>query len=161
MPNDFVYELVNLLLDRGENMAVAESCTGGRVLARLTEIPGVSAALWGGVVSYSDESKTALLGVEADLVRKYGAVSAEVVRAMACCVQKKSGANWAVAVTGIAGPDGGSAEKPVGMVWIGCCDSNGNNSVQLRRIRGDREEVQRQAADEVLKMLLGMIDNVR
>jgi len=159
MPNDLAYELVNLLLERREKIAVAESCTGGRVLALLTEIPGSSAVLWGGVVSYSNESKIALLGVEADLVRRYGAVSPEVAKTMAYCMQKKSGVDWAAAVTGIAGPGGGSAVKPVGTVWIGCYDSSGNNSVQFRHIDGDRKLVQRRAADAVLKMLLGMVDN--
>jgi len=159
MPDDFAYELVNLLLKRKEKVAVAESCTGGRVMARLTAIPGSSAVLWGGIVSYSNESKVALLSVQTDLIERYGAVSPEVARAMACGMQRRSGADWAISVTGIAGPGGGGLGKPVGTVWMGCYDSNDNDSVQLRHIDGDRKLVQRQATDEALKMLLGMVDN--
>jgi len=161
MSDSLAYELVNMLLRRKEKMAVAESCTGGRVLARLTGIPGSSAVLWGGVVSYSNESKVALLGVEADLIGNYGAVSPEVARAMACGMQRRSRVDWAVAVSGIAGPKGGSIEKPVGTVWIGCCDSKGNDSVQFRHVDGDRKLVQKRAVDETLKTLLEVVGDVQ
>lgn len=161
MSNSSAYALVDLLLKRREKVAVAESCTGGRVLARLTAVPGSSAVLWGGVVSYSNESKVALLGVEADLIGRNGAVSPEVARAMARGMQRRSKADWAIAVSGIAGPSGGSIEKPVGTIWIGCCDSSGNDSTRFQRVEGDRESVRRQATDETLKALLEMVDNAQ
>lgn len=161
MSNSSAYELIGLLLKRREKVAVAESCTGGRVLARLTEVPGSSAVLWGGVVCYSNESKVTLLGVEADLIRKNGVVSSEVARAMVRGIQRRSKADWAIAVSGIAGPSGGSIGKPVGTVWIGCCDSSDNISTRLQNIDGDRRLIQRQAAEKALKMLLEMVDNVQ
>lgn len=161
MSDSLAYELVDMLLRKKEKVAVAESCTGGRVLARLTGIPGSSAVLWGGVVSYSNESKVALLDVEAHLIGSYGAVSPEVTRAMACGMQRRSRADWAIAVSGIAGPGGGNVEKSVGMVWIGCCDSKGNDSVRLRHIDGDRKLVQKRATDETLKALLEMVGNAQ
>jgi len=161
MSDSLAYELVDMLLRRKEKVAVAESCTGGRVLARLTGIPGSSAVLWGGVVSYSNESKVALLDVEAHLIGSYGAVSPEVTRAMTRGIQRRSRADWAIAVSGIAGPGGGNVEKPIGMVWIGCCDSKGNDSVRLRHIDGDRKLVQNRATDETLKALLEMVGNAQ
>ncbi|WP_306766985.1 CinA family protein [Olavius algarvensis spirochete endosymbiont] len=159
MSNSCAYELIDLLLKRGERVAIAESCTGGRVLAQLTAVPGSSAVLWGGVVSYSNESKVTLLGVETDLIGKNGAVSPEVAIAMARGIQRRSKTDWAVAVTGIAGPSGGSIEKPVGTIWVGCCDSSGNNSVRLQHFDGDRSLVQKWATEETLKVLLEMVDN--
>lgn len=108
-----------LLIERDVTVAVAESCTGGLVAARLTEVPGISAVLREGWVTYTNEAKERRLGVPGELLQRHGAVSSEVAAAMAAGAARESGARLAVAVTGIAGPDGGSDEKPVGLVWFG------------------------------------------
>jgi nicotinamide-nucleotide amidase len=107
-----------LLAGRGETLATAESCTGGLLAERLTRVPGSSAYFLGGVVSYSDRLKTELLGVPAAMIREHGAVSEPVARAMAEGARERLGADWAVAITGVAGPGGGSEEKPVGTVYL-------------------------------------------
>jgi nicotinamide-nucleotide amidase len=106
------------LVARGWRLAVAESCTAGLALGRLTEVPGSSAWIVGGIVAYADEVKVRELAVPASLIAAYGAVSVEVARAMARGVRERLGADLAVAITGIAGPGGGSAEKPVGTVAL-------------------------------------------
>jgi len=108
-----------LLVARGHTVATAESCTGGLIAQTLTDIPGSSRYVVGGAVVYSNELKTALLGVSASLIAEHGAVSAEVAGEMASQAAERTGADWVVAVTGIAGPDGGTPAKPVGLVYIG------------------------------------------
>jgi nicotinamide-nucleotide amidase len=110
--------VLDLCRERGFMLATAESCTGGLVAARLTSLPGSSEVVLGGVVAYADEVKRAELGVPEELLADYGAVSAEVAAAMARGARERLGADVAVAVTGIAGPDGGSPEKPVGLVYL-------------------------------------------
>lgn len=110
--------VISLLRARSLAMATAESCTGGMVGARLTSVPGSSRAFVGGIVAYSDELKQRLLGVSAELLRDHGAVSAEVAAAMARGARERLGADVAVSVTGIAGPEGGTPEKPVGLVYL-------------------------------------------
>lgn len=115
-----VEELVhNILINKGKTLAVAESCTGGAIASKFTAQAGASAYFLCGVVSYSNESKSNILGVQMSDITQYGAVSEQVAKAMAQGVKVISGANFAVSTTGIAGPTGGSAEKPVGTVWIG------------------------------------------
>jgi len=137
---------------RKAHLAVAESCTGGLVGARLTAIPGSSRVFLGGVVAYADEVKLGWLGVSADALAAHGAVSEEVVRQMASGVARAFGAETAIAVSGIAGPDGGSVEKPVGTVWIGALASG-----QVRAFHfvfpGDREVIRRRAAQAALDAL--------
>ncbi len=110
--------VLELCRARGYSLATAESCTGGLVAARLTSVPGSSAVVLGGLVAYADDVKQAGLGVPAELIAAHGAVSAEVAAAMARGARERLGADVAVSVTGIAGPDGGSAEKPVGLVYL-------------------------------------------
>ena len=110
--------IVRLLTERKQTLALAESCTGGNISHRLTNIPGASAILLGGVVTYADSAKEKLIGVRAETLEKHGAVSEEVAREMAVGVREKFGSDYAIAVTGIAGPGGGSPEKPVGTVFI-------------------------------------------
>jgi nicotinamide-nucleotide amidase len=110
--------VIDRLRQRGETLAVAESCTGGGLGAALAAVPGASDVFLGGVIAYANAVKQDLLGVPADLLASHGAVSDPVARAMAAGVQRLTGATWTIAVTGIAGPAGGSAEKPVGTVYM-------------------------------------------
>jgi PncC family amidohydrolase len=136
--------LIRILNERGERLAAAESCTGGGILAELTSIPGSSSVVWGGIVSYDNEAKITLLDVDPVLLRDEGAVSAGVAKSMAWGMRNCSGADWTVAVTGIAGPDGGTAEKPVGTVWIAWCNPFGDVTATLFHFQGDRASVRRQ-----------------
>ena len=122
-------------------VAVAESCTGGLMAARLTELPGSSAYVGGGVVAYSNEAKAELLGVDPGLIERHGAVSPEVASAMADGALARFGADTAIAITGIAGPGGGSEEKPVGYVCWCCKLSDGSTLARDVRLPGDRAEV--------------------
>ena len=154
-------DLAAVVLDavraRRGRLAVAESCTGGLLGARLTAVPGASDVFVGGVVAYANGVKTDLLGVPSDIVEQHGAVSEETVRAMAAGAQRVFNAYCALAVTGIAGPSGGTPEKPVGTVWLAA--AAGENVRALKRIfPGDREEIRRrgaQAALDLLRRLLG------
>jgi nicotinamide-nucleotide amidase len=144
--------VLDRLRARGWTAATAESCTGGLVAARLTEIPGASDVLLGGVVAYANEVKRDVLGVPEPVLRKAGAVSAEAAQAMAEGVRRVTGADAGVAVTGIAGPDGGTAEKPVGLVHLHVSSPAGDHA---RRIvfPGSRTDVQQWAATTALHML--------
>jgi len=141
-----------LLLDRGFTVSVAESCTGGLLGNRLTNIAGSSRYIERGVIVYSNRAKEELLGVPEHLLRAHGAVSEPVARAMAEGVCRISGSPCGLAVTGIAGPDGGSAEKPVGTVYIGCATPEG---IEVRRCRfdGDRVAIKWQSSQTALDML--------
>ena len=130
--------LQGVCLGRGLTVALAESCTGGLVAATLTEVPGSSGYFLGGVVSYADSAKEALLGVSAATLAVHGAVSAQVARAMAIAARERFGASLAASVTGIAGPDGGTAEKPVGLTYIGLADAGGTVDVRRHLWAGDR-----------------------
>lgn len=114
-----------LLRRAGRTIATAESCTGGLIAKQLTDIPGSSAYLLEGIVTYSNAAKTRRLGVPEELIRAYGAVSAAVAEAMAVGCRVASGADYALSVTGIAGPDGGTADKPIGLVYVGLADAGG------------------------------------
>ncbi|MCB2205671.1 competence/damage-inducible protein A [bacterium] len=114
-----------LLVERGQSLAVAESCTGGLIADKLTNVPGSSTCFERGVVTYSNESKTQLLGVPAELIETHGAVSREVAEAMAQGIRRSAGTDIGIATTGVAGPSGGSAEKPVGLVWIAVSSPEG------------------------------------
>ncbi len=121
-----VDEQVARLLDgRGWTIATAESCTGGLLAARLTERPGASSHVAGGVVVYADAAKTALAGVDPKLIERHGAVSTEVAEALADGARARLGADVGVGVTGIAGPGGGTAQKPVGLVCFSVCGPDG------------------------------------
>jgi nicotinamide-nucleotide amidase len=135
-------------------LALAESCTGGLVAATLTEIPGSSEVIDRGYVTYSNKAKETALGVPAAILKQFGAVSAEVARAMADGALQKSGADLSVAITGIAGPGGGSAEKPVGLVHFAAARRGG--AVSAREVRfGDlgRAEVRRRSVLEAIELV--------
>jgi len=160
MSEDPLVELARRLqatcLDRGLTVALAESCTGGLVAAAVTETPGSSGYFAGGVVSYADSAKRDLLGVPPDVLAAHGAVSAQVARAMAEGARDRFGASLAGSVTGIAGPDGGSADKPVGLTYLGVADERG---VDVRRIvwPGDRAANRRDSGVALLELLLDRI----
>ncbi|QEL55386.1 CinA family protein [Chromobacterium paludis] len=147
-------ELGDVLLARGESIATAESCTGGMIAAAITDIPGSSAWFSHGVVSYGNQAKQQLLGVQASSLMDHGAVSEQVVREMAAGAQALAAADWAVAVSGIAGPDGGSPEKPVGLVWLAIAHPGGQTEAWRCHFGGDREAVRRQSVEEALSQLL-------
>ena len=136
------------LIETGTTIAVAESCTGGLISHRLTEVPGISEVLLESVVTYSNESKVKRLGVDPALIAAHGAVSEEVARAMALGVARTSGAKVGVAVTGVAGPGGGSERKPVGLCYIAV-----NDRVESKVFVGDRSHVKDRAAGYALNML--------
>ena len=141
----------------GVTVALAESCTGGLVASALTAVPGSSGYFLGGVVSYADGAKRDLLGVDPDVLAAHGAVSAQVARAMATGARQRFAATLAGSVTGIAGPDGGTAEKPVGLTYVGVSDANGED---VRRVvwSGDRDANRRDSAAAVLEALLGRVE---
>jgi len=137
---------------RGAKLAVAESCTGGLLGARLTAVPGSSRVFLGGVVAYENEVKCGLLGVSADAIVRHGAVSEEVVRQMCAGAARALGAEAAAAITGVAGPDGGTAEKPVGTVWIGVQWQNKVRAFHVV-LPGDRDSIRRRAVQAALDAL--------
>ena len=138
----------------GLKAATAESCTGGLVAGALTAIAGSSDVLERGFVSYSNAAKTELLGVPAGLIDAVGAVSEAVARGMAEGALGASAADLAVSVTGIAGPDGGSAEKPVGLVWFGLARRGRPTAAERQVFGGDRTGVRRESVLEALRLLL-------
>ena len=148
----FSMELGNLLTKSQLRVSVAESCTGGLLGSIITEQPGSSAYFLGGVIAYADDVKRAQLGVPADLLARYGAVSREVAIAMADGVRSKFGTELAVSITGIAGPDADGA-KPVGLTYIAVATARGTNCSEYR-FKGDRWANRRQAADEALRLLI-------
>jgi nicotinamide-nucleotide amidase len=156
-------DLAAVVLDRarrrGLRVAAAESCTGGMVGARLTAVPGSSDVFVGGVVCYDNRLKSELLGVDPALIAAHGAVSAEVAAAMASGARERLGVDLAVSVTGIAGPGGGTDDKPIGTVWLGIA---GPEAVETARsvFGGGREEIRARAAQGALRLLLGGLDGV-
>ncbi len=145
--------LAHALQARGWMMATAESCTGGLIAARCTELSGSSLWFERGLVTYSNAAKSQLLGVPAALIAQHGAVSEAVVRAMASGALRDGLAQVSVAVTGVAGPTGGSADKPVGTVWFGWCVA-GTLSSECLRFAGDRQAVREATVAHALQGLL-------
>lgn len=144
--------VIQLLKERGKTVACAESCTGGGLGARLTSIPGSSAAFLGGVISYSNDAKVRLLGVDPALLAQHGAVSAPVAEAMARGARERLGADLAVSITGVAGPDGGTPEKPVGLVYLGVATADRVYARENHFI-GIREDVRRRSTQVALQLI--------
>lgn len=144
----------------GLMLVTAESCTGGMVAMAMTERPGSSLVFERGFVTYSNEAKQELLDVPKDVLGKHGAVSAQVATAMVKGALAHSRAEIALSVTGIAGPDGGTQAKPVGLVYIGYGDKSGVTEVVEHRFQGDRSAVRRQTAEASLKHLIRFIDKL-
>lgn len=148
--------LVKLLLEKDLQITCAESCTGGMIASLLVNVPGVSEILMESYVTYSNEAKHRLLGVEQKALSEYGAVSQQVAFQMAEGAARAAGADAAIAVTGIAGPGGGTAQKPVGLVYIGTylC---GNIRVTENHFLGERYEIRKQAAEAALLQLTAQL----
>ena len=147
-------EVIDALRAASLTFAAAESCTGGWIAKAVTDIAGSSDVLGYGIVSYSNDAKQALLGVRAETLDAHGAVSEATVREMASGVLKVSNADIAVAVSGVAGPGGGSDEKPVGTVWFAWARKTGNGvetSAECLRFDGDRDDVRRQTVQHALE----------
>jgi nicotinamide-nucleotide amidase len=154
-----VDDLVARLLDR-RRIATAESCTGGLLAARLTERPGSSAYVAGGLVAYSNETKTELLGVDTTLIQAHGAVSEPVAEAMAAGALRRFEADTAVAITGIAGPDGGTEEKPVGTVCFTVALADGESSTRTLRLPGNRADIRERSTTVAMHLLRRTLSGV-
>jgi nicotinamide-nucleotide amidase len=141
-----------LLIERGVTLGLAESCTGGLLAARLTDVPGSSAFFERGLVTYSNRSKVELLGLSAALIEAEGAVSEAVAAAMAAGVRQGAGTDIGVGITGIAGPEGGTSDKPVGTVYL-ALDGVAGTRVRKVLFPGDRERIRHQATQSALEML--------
>jgi PncC family amidohydrolase len=154
---DIAKRLVDKLIAENLTIATAESCTGGGIAAELTSIAGSSKCFGYGIVSYSNEAKERILSVPAATLAEFGAVSEQTAAAMVKGLQALSAADIAIAVTGIAGPDGGSAEKPVGLVYISLVAAD---TLWVRRhlFAGDRQEVRRQTRQEALLLALAYLE---
>jgi nicotinamide-nucleotide amidase len=146
------------LQERGLVLTCAESCTGGWVAQTVTAVAGSSAWFDRGFVTYSNEAKQEMLGVPADILKDFGAVSGETARAMALGALAHAHAQVALSITGVAGPSGGSAEKPVGLVWFGWARTGREALTESRIFAGDREAVRRQAVIHALQGMLAMIE---
>ncbi|MBQ7474526.1 MAG: CinA family protein [Clostridia bacterium] len=156
-----VAEFISLLADRGLTVGAAESCTAGMISSRIADIPGSSDVLAGGVVSYSNDVKRAVLGVREETLRNFGAVSEECAREMAEGALRVIGCSVAVSVTGIAGPGGGTAEKPVGTVCFGVADKDGTVTATRRfGEHSDRATVRRLTVAEALRLVTDRVTGI-
>lgn len=154
---DLAAELVGNLSAAGKQAATAESCTGGWIAQALTAVPGSSACFGLGIVSYGNEAKKSVLGISAETLREHGAVSEAVVREMAEGVLRLSGADFAVAVSGVAGPGGGTEEKPVGTVWFAWARRDRPTDAVLHRLAGDRAAIRAESVRLALEGLLARL----
>ena len=146
-------KLVKVLTEKKMTCATAESCTGGGVGYAITAVSGSSAVFWGGIISYDNSVKHRVLGVPEEILSTKGAVSSECAAAMADGAQRRLNTDLAVSITGIAGPGGGSAEKPVGLVWFGLASKSGTIT-EKNIFSGDRESVRSAAIEYALQLLL-------
>jgi PncC family amidohydrolase len=149
--------LGRILRSSGKTLAVAESCTGGLLAGAVTAVPGSSDYFLGGVVAYRDDVKTGALGVPPRLLKSHGAVSFEVAAAMAEGVLERFPADVSIATTGVAGPGGGSREKPVGTVWVAVAFRDGVRYSHRFRFRGDRGKVRRETVRACLDVAAGLL----
>ena len=159
--DDSLQECVGRILNaHSKTLSTAESCTGGTISQLITSVPGSSAYFLGGVTSYANSVKTQVLGVPEEIIRRHGAVSAECVEKMAEGVRKLTGSDFAVATSGIAGPGGGSAEKPVGLVWIGVSSINGTESYKVQYNGDRRSNIERSAAFALNKLRCKLLNEL-
>lgn len=155
-------QLVEKLTSAKKTLATAESCTGGMIGAEITSVPGASAVFMGGIISYDNSVKSGILGVGETTLKDRGAVSVETAAQMAAGAKKVCGADVAVSVTGIAGPGGGSAEKPVGTVCFGIASEMGVRAVKMNfSPDGSREDIRRQSVDFAMELVIGELDKLK
>lgn len=152
MDETIAHVVLGMLKARGETVSFAESCTGGLLAGALVDLPGASDVFNEGYITYSNEAKRRILGVRAETLETKGAVSAECAKEMALGARRASGADYALSVTGIAGPEGGTLEKPVGLVYIGLADKNGATAREFR-FWGDRTQVRTASVKNALNLL--------
>jgi len=145
-------KVANMLIERNCKIALAESCTGGMLTSMLTDIPGISAVLDRSVVTYSYEAKISELGVRADSLEKHGAVSKDVAEEMAKGIRKSAGSDIGIGITGIAGPGGGTDDKPVGLVYVALADNEGT-VVKKLNLWGDRDRIRHSTCLNALDMI--------
>ena len=145
-------KMQNILKINKYTITTAESCTGGLIASLITDISGSSEIFKGSIITYSNDIKEQELNVKKETMIKFGVVSCEVVKEMLAGVLKKFNANYAIAVSGVAGPGGGTVKKPVGTVAIGVMNNKNENNIQLFHFKGDRKEIQKQAAKMALKL---------
>jgi len=155
--DDLIARLAACLSARQQMLAVAESCTGGLLAAACTERPGSSDWVDRGFVTYSNAAKQEMLGVNARLIERHGAVSAAVVSAMLAGTLAHSRAHWAIAISGVAGPGGGSSEKPVGTVYIGWAERMGQQSTRRFALVGDRQMVRQVSVTTAIQELVARL----
>lgn len=144
--------VVRLMKEKQLTLTTVESCTGGAISARIVNVPGASDVLMQGFVTYSNESKRHLVGVRSETLNQFGAVSEQTAREMAEGAVKRTGTDVAVSVTGIAGPGGGTKEKPVGLVYVGCC-CKGTTTIKELHLNGDRMQIREQSVACALTLL--------
>ena len=152
-------KIVRELQNRGYTITTAESCTGGLLAGRILNVSGASAVYNEGHITYSNEAKERLLGVSHDTLERYGAVSEQTAAEMALGAARVASANVGLSTTGIAGPSGGTPEKPVGLVYVGCC-IDGDVTVKECRFFGNREENRNAAVEAVLELLIDELETV-
>lgn len=152
-------KLVSLLLEKGLTVTTAESCTGGMIASKIVNVSGASEVFNAGFVTYANSAKEAYAGVLSETLQSYGAVSSQVALEMAKGVAKTAGAEVGISVTGIAGPGGGSVEKPVGLVYIGChvC---GKTDYKEFHFTGDRLTIRQNSAKEAINFAIEMLENL-
>lgn len=144
-------------ISNGWTLSLAESCTGGALAATLTRVPGCSNYFLGSVVVYSNKLKTSILGVDESVLKLQGAVSEGVVKQMADGARSLTGSDYSIAVSGIAGPSGGSAEKPVGTVWCAISQKNSKTQAWLQQHSGNREEIINKSVNAILEKLWQLV----
>ncbi|MGB3339165.1 MAG: CinA family protein [Devosia sp.] len=149
--------IIDILTEKKQSIVTAESCTGGMVASALTDIPGASAAVYGGYVTYANTAKSRMIHVQARLIRDYGAVSNQVARAMADGARNTARADYAVAVTGIAGPDGGSEKKPIGLVYIAVSSELATVVIEHRFGDLGRDEIRKASVKAALDLVLQVL----
>jgi nicotinamide-nucleotide amidase len=150
--------IIERLAEKKLTIATAESCTGGLIGGALTDIPGASAVFFGGFITYDNAAKTAMIRVPARMIRDHGAVSAQVARAMADGARNTARTDLAVAVTGVAGPDGGTEKKPVGLVYFAVATRNVTNVAEKRFGALSRAEIRAKAVEAALELVLETLD---
>lgn len=155
--SDPARQIVDILTEAKKTIVTAESCTGGLIAAALTDMPGSSAAFYGGYVTYANTAKSRMIHVQARLIRDYGAVSNQVARAMADGARNTARADFAVAVTGIAGPDGGSDKKPVGLVYVAVSSELATVVIEHRFGDLGREAIRKASVQAALELVVQVL----